>query len=319
MDRQFWRTKTFWAAMVGILALAGTCFAFYVEAHPVVKAVLAFLTGVCGILEGVFVASRVSSTVGTTVETNALIAKEQILARDAIEHGVAFYGRHIKVDQKERSRTPGPLRQFLVACALTSLLASTGCNKLAPTFGMPFSKGWGAAVAVSLPQAVADAALLGEASAVSQPDKVVKNPDGSTTTISQPAVPPTPVLTINALDVNGAVMLNVVVFASQNKAKALCNAYCAGSHGWHTVWDARVHTLKTCPILTIGVRCTDCLVASYFKSEPSFRADYFNGAHSEKYKAGGKLCKSNSHGFGKDADSAEMAVACVLNTFTWWP
>jgi hypothetical protein len=55
------KKKTTWAAAAGVTSLAGTCFAFYVDAHPGLKAGLAFLTGVCGILEAAFVASRVTS------------------------------------------------------------------------------------------------------------------------------------------------------------------------------------------------------------------------------------------------------------------
>ena len=61
MNRSFWTTKTFWAAVSGTLLLAGTCYAFAIDAHPVVKATFAFMTGMCGILEAAFVASRVSA------------------------------------------------------------------------------------------------------------------------------------------------------------------------------------------------------------------------------------------------------------------
>jgi len=57
----WYKQKIFWAAVVATLGLAGTCFAFYFDAHPALKAGLTFATGLCGILEGVFVASHVTA------------------------------------------------------------------------------------------------------------------------------------------------------------------------------------------------------------------------------------------------------------------
>ena len=55
------RRKTTWAAVAGTLALAGVCYAYVIEAHPALKATFAFLTGLCGLLEALFVADRVST------------------------------------------------------------------------------------------------------------------------------------------------------------------------------------------------------------------------------------------------------------------
>jgi hypothetical protein len=72
VNRSIWATKTFWAAVSGTLLLAGTCYSFAIDAHPIVKATFAFLTGMCGILEAAFVASRVTTE---AQETRAAVAE----------------------------------------------------------------------------------------------------------------------------------------------------------------------------------------------------------------------------------------------------
>lgn len=192
-----------------------------------------------------------------------------------------------------------------------------GCNRVLPTYAMPLSGSWGTAIVVSMPRVVADSALLAEALPAVQTPVTVTSPDGTTiTTTTPPPLVPVPAFTIEAVDAAGVPLEGVCVLIAKDKAVALCNAYCAGSHGWKTCWDARVHSLKSCPILAVGLRCCTCPVLCYATSEPTYRADYFKAVHSEKYK--GK-CKGGAHVFGKDADQADAAVACVMASYLWMP
>ena len=219
-------------------------------------------------------------------------------------------------------------RTLVVLAILAALaLANASCNKVLPTYKMPFSKGWGAAVRVSMPIVVAESALLPEApSTTTIPAPVtVTNADGSTTTTQPPPVTvEAPVaLTINAVDATGAPLENITVMVPALEAQALCDAYCAGTNGWSTCWDARVHSLKSCPILAVGLRGLDCLVACYFASEPQYRADYFAAVHGEKYsgrvKATKQKCGKGVHVFGADSKGGDAAVSCVLVSFLFMP
>lgn len=51
--------KVVWTAIAATLTLAGTCFAPHFTAHPLAQQILAFVTGLCIILEGVFVGGAV--------------------------------------------------------------------------------------------------------------------------------------------------------------------------------------------------------------------------------------------------------------------
>ena len=64
-ERSWWQTKTFWTAVAGGLGVIATSWAFAVDASPLAKAILASLTGICGVLEGYFVAARVTRISGS--------------------------------------------------------------------------------------------------------------------------------------------------------------------------------------------------------------------------------------------------------------
>ncbi len=51
--------KVFWTAIIGGCTLAGACFAPWLDKSLLATAILAFLTGVCGILEKIFVGDAV--------------------------------------------------------------------------------------------------------------------------------------------------------------------------------------------------------------------------------------------------------------------
>ena len=201
-------------------------------------------------------------------------------------------------------------KTLCIAGLLAALMAATGCNKLLPTMKMPFSGGWGDPVLCSIPAVVAKSALLEAVEPPLVPQAAVTNADGSVTV--PPPIPATPVLTLTATGED-----NVLVMTPANMSKALVAAYCAGSHGWDTCWDARVHSLKTCPILQVGIRCLTCPVICYWRSEPTYRKEYFEGAHKEKYKA--KTCKGGNHAFGSDVKGADAAVSCVLVSWLFMP
>ena len=63
-ERPWWQRKTTYAAIAGTLSVVGTAWAFAIDASPIAKAVLASLSGICGVLEGVFVAARITRISG---------------------------------------------------------------------------------------------------------------------------------------------------------------------------------------------------------------------------------------------------------------
>lgn len=62
--RPFWKTKTFWAAVTGILGVITTVWAFAIDGSPAVKAIFATIVGVAAILQGVFIADRIKRISG---------------------------------------------------------------------------------------------------------------------------------------------------------------------------------------------------------------------------------------------------------------
>jgi hypothetical protein len=216
-------------------------------------------------------------------------------------------------------RDVNPVVKSLVGCLLVAV-ALSGCG--CPTTNMPCAAGWGTPVIVSIPELVAREALLAEAVAVPQPDKVIQNADGSTTTMPQPAVLPVPVRTITATDATGAIVENICVLVSEKQAVALCNGHCCGTNGWPgTVWGRYVHTLKTCPFLAVMTRSVGLLVMGYIKSESTFRSDYFADSHSKfkgKSKVTGDKCKGDHHVFGTNDGNAEVAITYIVPAVAWW-
>lgn len=63
-ERPWWRRKTTWAAITGCLGIIGTTWAFAIEADPIAKAVFATVAGIAVVLEGVFIAARVTRISG---------------------------------------------------------------------------------------------------------------------------------------------------------------------------------------------------------------------------------------------------------------
>ena len=214
------------------------------------------------------------------------------------------------------------MRKILcVALTVALALVACGCNKVLPTYAMPFAASWGADVRCSIPRVVAESALLEEAAPllVQPPPVITTLPDGTQTTTVHPPAPEPVAYALTALDASGKELENVTVLIPKLMADALCNAFCAGSHGWKTVWDARVHGLHDCPILAIGAQAALDPVMAYIRPEPQFRANYFKAVHKvSKYRS--KQCgTATNHVFGTDSDRADAAVACVMNSFTWWP
>lgn len=62
--RRWWQQKTTWAAVAGILAVVGSAWSFIIEASPYATAAFATVAGIATVLEGVFIADRVTRVSG---------------------------------------------------------------------------------------------------------------------------------------------------------------------------------------------------------------------------------------------------------------